>query len=50
LLIQAKAINLVKAKTPVSLTRLLKLRLGDTLRFLVYHIERHVLQAERISN
>jgi hypothetical protein len=50
LLTQAKAIDLVKAKTPVSLTRLLKLRLGDTLRFLVYHIERHVLQAERISN
>ncbi|NQX39921.1 DinB superfamily protein [Pedobacter steynii] len=50
LLIQAKAIDLVKAKTPVSLTRLLKLRLGDTLRFLVYHIERHVLQAERIAD
>jgi hypothetical protein len=50
LLIQAKAIDLVKAKTPVSLTTLLKLRLGDTLRFLVYHIERHVLQAERTSN
>lgn len=50
LLMQAKSIDLVKAETPVSITRLLKLRLGDTLRFLVYHIERHVLQAERISN
>ncbi|SHF24942.1 DinB family protein [Pedobacter caeni] len=48
LLIQCQAINLTKARTAISLTKWIKLRLGDTLRFLVYHIERHTLQAERI--
>ncbi|RQO75228.1 hypothetical protein DBR43_07660 [Pedobacter sp. KBW06] len=50
LLVRAKAIDLVKAKTPISITSFIKLRLGDTLRFLVYHIERHVLQAKRLAN
>lgn len=40
--------DLTKTKASISLTRLIKLRLGDTLRFFTYHIERHVLQAERI--
>jgi hypothetical protein len=41
-------IDLAKVKTSLSLTRLVKLRLGDTLRFYTYHIERHIWQAERI--
>ncbi|MGZ5247396.1 MAG: DinB family protein, partial [Flavitalea sp.] len=45
----ATRIDLIKAKTPVSISKLIKLRLGDTLRFLVYHIERHVLQAEKVA-
>lgn len=45
----AARIDLIKAKTPISISRLIKLRLGDTLRFLVYHNERHVLQAERVA-
>ena len=48
LLDQAKKVDLIKIKTSISLTKLVKLRLGDTLRFLVYHNERHVLQAERV--
>ncbi len=48
LLIQAKTVDLRKTKTSISLTKFIKLRLGDTFRFLVYHIERHILQAERI--
>ena len=48
LLNQAKERDLVKMKTPISLTRFLKLRLGDTIRFLVYHNERHMQQAERV--
>jgi hypothetical protein len=47
LLNQSRTIDLTKAKAAISLTRLIKLRLGDTLRFYTYHIERHVLQAER---
>lgn len=48
LLVQAKNVDLTKTKTAISLTRYIKLRLGDTFRFFIYHIERHILQAERI--
>ena len=47
LLNQSRNIDLTKVKTGISISRLIKLRLGDTLRFFTYHIERHVLQAER---
>jgi len=39
--------DLTKAKTPISISKMIRLRLGDTFRFYVYHIERHVAQAER---
>jgi DinB superfamily len=48
LLEKSKTANLTKTKTAISLTKLIKLRLGDTLRFFVYHVERHVWQAENI--
>jgi hypothetical protein len=48
LLNQCRTIDLTKTKTAISLTNFIKLRLGDTLRFYCYHIERHVLQAERV--
>ncbi len=47
LLNQARTTNLTKVKAAISLTNLIKLRLGDTFRFFVYHIERHILQADR---
>ncbi len=50
LLMQAKQVNLTKTKTSISISNLVKLRLGDTFRFLIYHIERHVKQAERAVN
>ncbi|WP_276373473.1 DinB family protein [Chryseolinea sp. H1M3-3] len=50
LLNKCRAIDLTKTKTSISLTSFIKLRLGDTLRFYTYHIERHVLQAERVLN
>jgi hypothetical protein len=46
LLHQARQADLTNTKVPISLTKLIKLRLGDTFRFFVYHIERHVIQAE----
>ncbi len=49
LLNAAKKADLTKIKIPISLTRLIKLRLGDTFRFFIYHIERHLMQAERAS-
>ena len=47
LLNQCRSIDLSKTRAAISLTNLIKLRLGDTLRFYCYHIERHVLQAQR---
>ena len=48
LLQKAVQVDLTRTKTAISLTKWIKLRLGDTLRFLVYHNERHILQAQRV--
>jgi len=42
---QSKKSNLEKTRIPTSLSPMIKLKLGDTFRFLIYHIERHLLQA-----
>ena len=47
LLEKARAIDLRKAKTPISISKLIKLPVGDTFRFLIAHNYRHVLQAKR---
>ena len=47
LLGQARKVDLTRTKVPISLAKFLKLRAGDTFRFLVYHIERHIIQAEK---
>lgn len=47
LLEEARKIDLEKARVPISIAKLIKLKLGDTFRFLVMHNYRHVLQAER---
>lgn len=49
LLNQSRKVNLIKAKTPISISKLIKLRLGDTFRFFTYHIERHIAQAQRVK-
>ncbi|HLP11568.1 MAG TPA: DinB family protein [Flavobacteriales bacterium] len=48
LLNQAKTVDLMKTKTSISISKMVKLRLGDTFRFLIYHIERHIQQANRV--
>ncbi|MEE1946335.1 DinB family protein [Pedobacter sp. KR3-3] len=48
LLERAQDLDLGKIRTPVSISSLIRLKLGDTLRFVVYHNERHVGQAERM--
>ena len=40
--------DLQRIKIPFSFSRLLSLRLGDSLRYLVAHGERHLLQAQRV--
>ncbi len=43
----AESKDLNKIRIPISLSKYIKIKLGDTLRFYVYHIERHIAQAER---
>jgi hypothetical protein len=48
LLEKTKQLNLAKVKVPIALTRLIKTKIGDTLRFSIYHNQRHFIQAKRI--
>lgn len=48
LLEEARHVDLGKVKTGVSISKLIKLKLGDTFRFVIYHNERHILQIKRI--
>ncbi len=45
---QARTIDLTKTKTSISLASWIKLRLGDTLRVVIYHNERHIVQADKV--
>lgn len=47
LLQEAKNVDLSKTRTAISISSWIKLRLGDTFRVLIYHNQRHVVQAER---
>jgi hypothetical protein len=47
LLALSKNKNLNKIKTSITLP-LLKFKLGDTFRFVIYHNERHIVQAQNI--
>ncbi len=44
-----KNYDLNKIKTGITISNLIKLRLGDTLRVLIYHNQRHLDQAEMAS-
>jgi hypothetical protein len=48
LLDKAKKISLNKVKTNISVTKLIKLRIGDTFRIVIYHNIRHLKQIETI--
>lgn len=47
LLKEARNVNMTRLKVPISISTLIKIRLGDTFRFLVAHQQRHFVQ---ISN
>lgn len=47
LLDRSKEIDLNKTKTAISISKWIKLKLGDTFRFVIYHNERHIKQAEK---
>ena len=44
---EARNVNLTRLKVPISISTLIKIRLGDTFRFLIAHQQRHFVQ---ISN
>lgn len=44
---KAKAVNISATRVPVSISKWVRLKLGDTFRFLIAHNERHLLQAKR---
>lgn len=48
LLQQARNIDLNKTKTSISISKLIKLKLGDTFRVVIYHNERHIVQANKV--
>ena len=49
LLDRSRQVNLTKVKTAISISKLLKLRLGDTMRFVIYHNQRHLIQARNVQ-
>lgn len=44
----AAKVNLRKIKVPISISRIVRLRLGDALMFVIYHNERHMQQAIKV--
>lgn len=44
----SKSINFEKTKTAISISKLIKLKLGDTFRFIIAHNERHLIQAKNV--
>lgn len=43
----ARSVDLGRVRTSISISKLIKLKLGDTFRVVIYHNERHLVQAER---
>lgn len=41
-------VDLAKTKTGISISTWIKLRLGDTFRVVIYHNQRHLVQADRV--
>ncbi|GAB2760472.1 DinB family protein [Salinimicrobium soli] len=47
LLDSARSVSLNRTKTSISIAPVIKLKLGDTFRVVIYHNERHLQQAQR---
>lgn len=45
---KAKTVNLKKVKIKISISKIVRLRLGDALMFVIYHNERHIQQIKNI--
>lgn len=47
LLNKSKEVSLNKTKVPISISKWVRLKLGDILRVIIYHNQRHLVQARR---
>ena len=45
---KAKEVSLRKVRIPMSISKIIRLRLGDALMFVVYHNERHIQQIKNL--
>ena len=48
--IDSQTVNMKRVKIPISISKIVRLRLGDALLFVVYHNERHVQQIANLVN
>ena len=48
LLETAKTKNIGRIRVPISLSRFIRLKMGDTFRFLIAHEQRHFVQVEKV--
>lgn len=48
LLKDSRGVNLTKIKTGITISNWIKLRLGDTFRVVIYHNDRHMVQASNV--
>lgn len=46
---KASEVNLKKVKIPISISKMVRLRLGDALLFVCYHVERHMQQLKNLE-
>lgn len=47
---QARNTDMERIRIPITISKWIRLKLGDTLRFVIYHNERHIQQAQRALN
>ncbi len=44
----SRAVDLSRVRIPIAIFKIIKFRLGDMLRFVIYHNERHIVQAQKV--
>ena len=47
---KAQTVNMRRVKIPISISKIVRLRLGDALLFVAYHNQRHVQQVLNLKN
>jgi len=45
---KSENVNLKRVKIPISISKIVRLRLGDALLFVVYHNQRHIQQIKNL--